>query len=121
MNEQNTVRRSFLTYLAKLPSKLAKETPPESRRLVAGVCLDLGNLMLWLQPHVEPGAPNHEQPLNETAQSLWALGTQFRAVGLHLWDSPFDTEDNLQSTLLAEVRYLRQELVTMRIEKGGGK
>lgn len=91
--------RNLLAYLSKIPAKLAQSqdlnTSPAAKRLVAECCLDWGNCLLWIQPQLEPGAPHHEQPLNEGAQSVWALGKQFRAVGMALWDQPEQQPDKL--------------------------
>lgn len=102
------VRSNLLTYLGRTPNKLAHSrdlTPDQFNRFLAELCLDFGNCLTWIQGHLEPDGARHEQPLNETAQSLWALGKQFRAVGLALWDSPAAPESDLDR--------LRHEVVSM--------
>ena len=105
-------QRNLLSYLGRIPAKLAKsETKcPQARRLLAEVALDVGNCLLWI---VEPGAPRVEQPLNESAQSVWALGKQFRAVGLALWDSP-DVAPSDVERLAHEVASMARELERLR-------
>jgi hypothetical protein len=100
----DSVSRTLLTYLGKVPSSLAHSgelTPAQTRRLLAGLALDWGNCLLWIQPHLESDGPRHEQPLHEAPQSVHALGKQFRAVGLQLWDSPPAEQSDMERIVTA--------------------
>lgn len=103
--------RNLLAYLGRIPARLAKSNlhDPVAKRLMAETALDIGNALLWVQPGLAPGEPHHEQPLNECAQSLWALGKQFRAVGLALWDTP-PAEPSEMERLRHEVESMAREL-----------
>ena len=80
----NPVSREILTYLSKLPHKLKNQGDSAA----ADVALALGNCLCWIAPWVAPGESKIEQPIEETAQTVHALGKQFRAVALAFMDKP---------------------------------
>lgn len=127
MHKNETVSRNLLTYLSKVPARLAHSrhlnAPEAYRRLLAEVALDIGNCLLWLHPHVDPDGPRHEQPLNESADSVWALAKQFRAVGLDLWDSPpwFETEVQRLAHIVTNMSAELGRLAEKIDGKDGGK
>lgn len=125
MNSSLPISRNLLIYLAKIPARLAQcqNLTPDTRRLLAELCLDWGNCLLWIQPHLEPDGPRHEQPLSEHAQTIWALGKQFRAVGLALWDAPPVQSETEQlrhevSNLTLALERIERQLASAAREKG---
>lgn len=89
-NADNRTAREVLSYLGSLPKLLHDEGSEAAGK----VAVQLGNLLLWIHPDIAPGEAKIEQPLDEHPQTVWALGKQFREVGLKLWDNP-KQKDNL--------------------------
>lgn len=93
LNDVSHVRRELLTYLASVPKTLKDKGPDAA----AEVAIALGNALLWLRGTIEPNEPPIEVTLDETPQSIYALGKQLRAVGLLMWDKklPVQTTDRI--------------------------
>src|SRR5438445_736054 len=68
------IRRELLGYLAKLPQIINDR----GQQAVGEVAVQVGNALLWLQGTLEPKGHHAETPLNETPQTIYALGKQFR-------------------------------------------
>ena len=91
--EKLLVARECLTYLGRLPNQLLR-TPPGARRHCAEVAISLGNWLLWIAPKIEPTAPPCYFHFAGEPDSVAALGRQFRAVGLDLWNMPDDSPES---------------------------
>ena len=87
-NDYSAVTSNLLAYLARLPREMAakQNLDSETRRFIAEIALDVGNLLLWIQPVVEGSVLHKEQPVGESARTVWALGKQFREVALGMWE-----------------------------------
>jgi hypothetical protein len=88
-NDVSHVRRELLTYLASVPKTLRDKGPDSA----AEVAIALGNAFLWLRGTLEPHEPPIEVSLDETPQSIYALGKQLRAVGLLMWDKKLPVQN----------------------------
>jgi len=85
------------------------------------VAVSLGNCFIWVSSQLEDG-PHIEQPLSENASSVFALGKQFRLVGLKFWDQklePFQPGTEI-ALLRAEVARL-DRLVHRSLAQRRGK
>jgi hypothetical protein len=78
------IAREILAYLGNVP----RELDAQGTAAAADTAIKIGNCLLWMHGHIAPDEHKIEQPLDEPAQTVWALGKQFRAVGLKLWDKP---------------------------------
>lgn len=77
MDTRESICRELLTYLSHLPAKVQKD-----EITAAELALSLGNALLWIEAWLEPDAIHAEQTLDETAQTVFALGKQFRQAAL---------------------------------------
>ncbi len=77
-----SVKSNLLTYCAGFPQAIVGQGPSE----IGKIAVALGNCFIWISGSLDGPGPQIEQPLQESAQSIFALGKQLRVAGLNLWD-----------------------------------
>jgi hypothetical protein len=82
MTQNEILSHELLSFLSSYPQELKSQ----GHALAGKMAVSLGNAILALSYTLERGKPQLLQPINEPPQSLFALGKQFREVGLQLWD-----------------------------------
>ena len=82
MTDKEILSQEFLSYLSRIPKTLKEHGPSQCGYFA----LDLGKCLTWVSGHLEPQVRQSYQPLEEKPETLFALGEQFRQVGLHLID-----------------------------------
>lgn len=123
MTENELLSRELLTFLSSHPQKLKDQGQDYAGQLA----IQLGNALLALSYTLEKGQPQVWQPLDECPQSLFALGKQFREVGLTLWPDPKQASDPVVRHLERDVEFLKTRLTNLerqffkQASKGGAK
>jgi len=126
MTDHTRLIEEVLTFLGSYPQKLKANGHDFAGKLA----VQLGNAILTLSYNLEREQPQLFQPLEEAPRSLYALGKQFREVGLSLWDAippvemiqcdPWKQIDGINATLYAIVNKL-EKLEKSSAKKGGAK
>src|SRR4051812_41036926 len=111
MTNEQILSRELLSYLGTIPQTLKTQGP----RFVGELCVCLGNAVLRMAHDLERGQPELYQPLSEHPTSLYALGKQFRELGLELWDKPGDKE---VLSLEREIDLLKTRLALIEQKRG---
>jgi hypothetical protein len=116
-NELSAVRSNILTYCAGMPQGIVREGPLG----IAHFAASLGNCLIWVAPHLNGrDALQIEQPISETAESIYALGKQLRVAALELWGAKVEMDRGTEIALLrAEVARLDQ--LVHRLAAGQGR
>ena len=98
------IARELLNYLGSLP----RELHTEGSEATANVAISIGNFLLWTHSVIEPGKPSVEVDIHERAETVYALGKQFRAVGLKLWGKAPEKTGTLASRIEALEKQLQR-------------
>jgi hypothetical protein len=111
------VRREILTYCASLPQAISARGPAE----LANVSLTLGNCLCWIAPELDGKAPQIEQVLSQSPQSIFALGRQLQWVGRDWFDRPAKEWDRGAEICLVRHEIARLDKLVHRLaaERGG--
>ena len=123
MSSNEILRRELLSFLSSYP----KELKTQGHGFAGKLGVQLGNALLALSFSLERGEPQVLQSLDESPQSLYALGKQFREVGLTLWDVPKlqsaqapDLVERLQRAFgEVNMRLAALEALILKSRKGG--
>jgi len=124
MTENTILSRELLSFLGSYPKALKYE----GHGFAGQLAVQLGNTCILLSQYFERDQPQVYQPLEENPQSLFALGKQFREVGLKLWDVPKNTQSSTPPDLVerlhrafdqVNVRIGGLEALILKGRKGG--
>ena len=79
--ELSAIKDNILTYLGAAPKQIHDDDP----HALEWLTLNLGKLLLWVSPHLDDhSTPRTVQEVTERANTVFALGEQFRLLGLRL-------------------------------------
>jgi len=109
------VRKEILTYCGGFPQTIMVHGPAQ----MGSIAIGLGNCFVWTASLLDGPGPRLEQPLNETAQSIHALGKQLRVVGLDVWDRQKLDSGTEIALLRAEVARLDKLVHRLAAERSG--
>jgi hypothetical protein len=111
------IRSELLNYLAKLPQTVDHKGP----EAIGELAVQIGNALLWLQGTLEPHGHLAETPLHETPQTIYALGKQFRQVGMKLWNAKHAQRDVSIRQMSIDLEAMRDRLTLFEaayVERG---